>query len=161
MSFQSISNLNGAIASLAGWEQKMPCKFFEIKMSKFRKTMKQKGLISNSFSKSAAASAQVFERAIQKETRAFQQLKASVDPAYAAQRRYEAAVRQVEAAVRMGAVSQKDANAVLAQAKAAHLGAATAATTRAARGRGPPRSVARGRACRARQPPGCSTTPSP
>lgn len=90
----------------------------------------------NSLTKSAAASAQVFERAIQKETRAFQQLKASVDPAYAAQRRYEAAVRQVEAAVRMGAVSQKEANAVLAQAKAAHLGAATAATTAAAQATG-------------------------
>ena len=90
----------------------------------------------NSLSKSAAASAQVFERAIQKEARGFDQLKASVDPAYAAQRRYEVAVRQVEAAVRMGAVSQKDANAVLAQAKAAHLGAATAATTAAAQASG-------------------------
>ncbi|WP_136440297.1 hypothetical protein [Pacificoceanicola onchidii] len=89
------------------------------------------GRVANSFAKSAEASAQVFERAIQKETRAFQRLKASVDPAYAAQRRYEAAVRQVEAAVRMGAVSQKEANAVLEQARAAHLGAGLAATAAA------------------------------
>lgn len=85
-----------------------------------------------SLTKSAAASAQVFEKAIDKETRAFQQLKASVDPAYAAQRRYEAAVRQVQAAVRMGAVSQKDANAVLELARAKNLGAAGAASTYAA-----------------------------
>ena len=101
-----------------------------------RKFNEANGRSGQALTKSAAASAQVFERAIQKETRAFQQLKASVDPAYAAQRRYEAAVRQVEAAVRMGAVSQKEANAVLAQAKAAHLGAATAATTAAAQATG-------------------------
>lgn len=101
-----------------------------------RKFNEANGRSGQALTKSAAASAQVFERAIQKESRAFQQLKASVDPAYAAQRRYEAAVRQVEAAVRMGAVSQKEANAVLAQAKAAHLGAATAATTAAAQATG-------------------------
>ncbi|PIE15178.1 MAG: hypothetical protein CSA68_07460 [Rhodobacterales bacterium] len=101
-----------------------------------RKFNEANGRGGQALTKSAAASAQVFERAIQKETRAFQQLKASVDPAYAAQRRYEAAVRQVETAVRMGAVSQKEANAVLAQAKAAHLGAAAAATTAAARATG-------------------------
>jgi hypothetical protein len=86
--------------------------------------------------KSARDSAAIFEKEIHKEAQAFQQLKASVDPAYAAQRRYEAAVRRVEAAVRMGAVSQSDANAVLAQAKAAHLGAASAATAAAAQATG-------------------------
>ncbi|SFQ52513.1 phage tail length tape measure family protein [Donghicola eburneus] len=96
-----------------------------------RKFNEANGRSGQALTKSAAASAQVFERAIQKETRAFQQLKASVDPAYAAQRRYEAAVRQVEAAVRMGAVSQKEANAVLQQARAAHLGLASAATASA------------------------------
>lgn len=101
-----------------------------------RKFNEANGRSGQALTKSAAASAQVFERAIQKETRAFQQLKASVDPAYAAQRRYEAAVRQVEAAVRMGAVSQKEANAVLAQAKAAHLGAATAVSAATARSAG-------------------------
>lgn len=101
-----------------------------------RKFNEANGRSSQALTKSAAASAQVFEKAIQKEARAFEQLKASVDPAYAAQRRYEAAVRQVEAAVRMGAVSQSDANAVLAQAKAAHLGAASAATAAAAQATG-------------------------
>ncbi|WP_127111981.1 hypothetical protein [Shimia sediminis] len=101
-----------------------------------RKFNEANGRSGQALTKSAAASAQVFERAIQKETRAFQQLKASVDPAYAAQRRYEAAVRQVEAAVRMGAVSQKEANAVLAQAKVAHLGVASAVTAASARSAG-------------------------
>lgn len=97
-----------------------------------RKFNEANGRSGQALTKSAAASAQVFERAIQKETRAFQQLKASVDPAYAAQRRYEAAVRQVESAVRMGAISQKDANAVLELSRAKHLGAAGAARTHAA-----------------------------
>lgn len=97
-----------------------------------RKFNQANGRSGQALTKSAAASAQVFERAIQKETRAFQQLKASVDPAYAAQRRYEAAVRQVESAVRMGAISQKDANAVLELSRAKHLGAAGAARTHAA-----------------------------
>lgn len=101
-----------------------------------RKFNEANGRSGQALTKSAAASAQVFERATQKEVRAFQQLKASVDPAYAAQRRYESAVRQVEVAVRMGAVSQREANAVLAQAKAAHMGAATAATAAAVRAKG-------------------------
>ena len=53
MSFQSISDLNGAIASLADWGQEISCEFFEIKMEKFRKSMKHKGLSSNPCSKSA------------------------------------------------------------------------------------------------------------
>ena len=53
VSFQSISDLNGAIASLADWGQKISCEFFEIKMKKFRKIMKHKGLVSNPYSKSA------------------------------------------------------------------------------------------------------------
>ena len=53
MNFQSISDLNGAIASLADWGQKKSCEFFEIEMKKFRKSMKHKGLVSNSCSKSA------------------------------------------------------------------------------------------------------------
>ena len=42
MSFQSISDLNGAIASLSDWDQKISCEFFEIKMKTFRKSMKHK-----------------------------------------------------------------------------------------------------------------------
>ena len=53
VSFQSISDLNGAIASLADWGNKISCEFFEIKLKKFRKSMKHKGLVSNPCSKSA------------------------------------------------------------------------------------------------------------
>ena len=42
MSHQSISDLNGAIASLADWDQQISCEFFEIKMKTFRKSMKHK-----------------------------------------------------------------------------------------------------------------------
>ena len=34
VSYQSISDLNGAIASLAEWGQKISCEFFEIKVKK-------------------------------------------------------------------------------------------------------------------------------
>ena len=54
MSFQSISDLNGAIASLADWNQNISCEFFDIKMKKVRKSMKHKGLVSNPCSKSAS-----------------------------------------------------------------------------------------------------------
>ena len=53
VSFQSISDLSGAIASLADWGQKISCAFSEIKMEKFRKSIKHKGLVSNPCSKSA------------------------------------------------------------------------------------------------------------
>ena len=53
MNFQSISDLNSAIASLADWGQKISFEFFEIKLKKFRKSIKHKGLVSNSCSKSA------------------------------------------------------------------------------------------------------------
>ena len=53
VSFQSISDLNGAIASLADWGQKISCEFFEIKMKKVRKSLEHKGLASNPYSKSA------------------------------------------------------------------------------------------------------------
>ena len=53
MSHQSISDLNGAIASLVDWGKKISCEFFEIKVKKFRKIMKYKGLVSNPSSKSA------------------------------------------------------------------------------------------------------------
>ena len=53
MSFQSISDLNSAIASLADWGHKISWEFFEMKMKKFRKCMKHKGSISNPCSKSA------------------------------------------------------------------------------------------------------------
>ena len=54
MSFQPISDLNGAIACLADWVQKISREFFEIKMKKFRKSMEHKGLVSNSCSNSAS-----------------------------------------------------------------------------------------------------------
>ena len=43
MSFQSISDLNGAIAYLDLCGQTFSCEFFEIKMGKFCKSMKHKG----------------------------------------------------------------------------------------------------------------------
>ncbi|EBA08951.1 hypothetical protein [Sagittula stellata] len=66
-------------------------------------------------SKSAARSAEVFERRIRAEERSFRALKASVDPAYAAQIRYAGAEAQVARAVALGVVSKREAAQVLKQ----------------------------------------------
>jgi hypothetical protein len=68
--------------------------------------------------KSAAESASVFEQALRDEERAFDELRASVDPTYAATRRYEAAVEAATRAVRQGAATQEQANLVIQQARA-------------------------------------------
>lgn len=69
----------------------------------------------NTSSKSAAKSAEVFERRIRAEERSFRALKASVDPAYAAQVRYASAEAQVARAVQLGVVSKREAAQVLKQ----------------------------------------------
>jgi hypothetical protein len=76
--------------------------------------------------KSAEKSAKVFEQAIAREERSFRALKASVDPAYAAQIRFDRVQTQVNNAVRMGVVSQKEAAQVMAQftARTRAMGAA-------------------------------------
>lgn len=52
--------------------------------------------------------------------RAFQQLKASIDPAYAAQIKYDASVKQVQRATTLGIVSKEEEKRVLAQLAAQH-----------------------------------------
>jgi hypothetical protein len=64
--------------------------------------------------KSAQQSAQVFERTLKREEQAFRRLKASVDPAYAAQQRYARIEAQVNAAVRRGIVDKREAARVMA-----------------------------------------------
>lgn len=76
----------------------------------------------------AADSARAFEAALQQQ-RGIQQLQASLDPAYAATMRYESAVEQVQAAVMSGAITQQQANQVLALAEARYRGAGAAAAT--------------------------------
>ncbi len=68
--------------------------------------------------KSAVDSANAFEDALREEERAFDQLRSSIDPAYAATRRYEAAVEAATRAVKMGAATQEQANLVIQQARA-------------------------------------------
>ena len=62
--------------------------------------------------KSAERSAEVFARAIAEEERQFNQLRASVDPAFAATKRFEQAQEQAARAVKAGVVSQREADAV-------------------------------------------------
>ena len=66
----------------------------------------------------AEKSARVFERALAEEKKSFDQLRASVDPAHAAMRRFEQVREQANRAVFQGVATQKQANAVIAQAEA-------------------------------------------
>ncbi|QQA43959.1 peptidoglycan-binding domain-containing protein [Pelagovum pacificum] len=65
-------------------------------------------------SASADQIADTFTRGVRDQSRAFNELRASLDPAYSVQRRYERQVEQVNRAVRAGAVDQRRAAAVLA-----------------------------------------------
>ncbi|MBW4984139.1 hypothetical protein KZZ07_16470 [Mameliella sp. CS4] len=76
--------------------------------------------------KSAETSAKAFERMLDAEERQFKALKASIDPAYAAQMRFERAQAQVNRAVKLGITSQQDAAQVLAGLEARSRGAASA-----------------------------------
>ncbi|WP_406720721.1 hypothetical protein RPE78_12345 [Thioclava litoralis] len=62
-----------------------------------------------------------------KAARSFDQLRASIDPAFAASQRYADIQRQVAGFVESGVASQRAANQVLEQAAAKYLGVATAA----------------------------------
>ncbi|WP_210526388.1 hypothetical protein [Rubellimicrobium arenae] len=75
---------------------------------------------------SAAESARAFAQAMDAGDEV-SRLRASLDPLYAATKRYEAEVEAVRRAVNLGAVSQKDANAVLGLAKQRFDTAASAA----------------------------------
>lgn len=79
----------------------------------------------------AAASAAAFEEAA-REAAAVDRLRASLDPAYAATRRFEESQETLARAVAIGATTQGEANRVLAQAKDRLL-AAGGATDQAAR----------------------------
>ena len=68
--------------------------------------------------KNAAASAAVFEAAIEAEAAAFQQLRAQLDPTVAAQQRLAQQTEVVRRAVQMGAVTQAEATRTLSQAQA-------------------------------------------
>jgi hypothetical protein len=78
--------------------------------------------------KSAEASANVFTTAIDREERAFTELRAQLDPTFAATRRYEQAVEAANRAVASGVATQDEATAVIARAKAQYIDAGTEAT---------------------------------
>ncbi|GGF43674.1 hypothetical protein SAMN05216376_105185 [Mameliella alba] len=76
--------------------------------------------------KSAEKSAKAFERMLDAEERQFKALKASIDPAYAAQMRFERAQAQVNRAVKLGVTSQQEAAEVLRGLETRSRSAATA-----------------------------------
>ena len=78
-----------------------------------------KGL--ESFKKSAESSAKVFERAFAGSEKAIDGLRRSIDPVYAASKRYEAAVETLNSALKMGTIQQGEYNRLLDQASAAML----------------------------------------
>lgn len=77
----------------------------------------------------AERSWKTFEKAIERSDKGLQQLRSSLDPTYAAMKRYEQAQKQVAQALAYNTISQKEANQILAQARSAY-GIATAETKR-------------------------------
>ena len=69
-------------------------------------------------SRSAEQSAESLSSALDQEAAAFNRVRTSLDPLFAAQQRYEAEQEQINRAVRFGVVTQEEANRVLAQSAA-------------------------------------------
>lgn len=72
--------------------------------------------------RAAAAEQALFDMA--QADAAFDSLRSSLDPLYAASMRYESAIEQTNAALRAGVITQGEANRVMALAEAQHLGLA-------------------------------------
>ena len=78
---------------------------------------------------SASQSAADWAAELNREAAAFDNLRASIDPAFASAKRFEAVQEQVNAAVRSGIVSQTEAAHVMGMARAKYLGVGDAAAT--------------------------------
>jgi hypothetical protein len=81
------------------------------------------------FQKSAESSAKVFERAFAQSEKSIDSLRRSIDPVYAASKRYEAAVETLDAALKQGTISQAAHTRMLDQASAAYLRSQGAASS--------------------------------
>lgn len=80
------------------------------------------------FTKSAEASAKVFERAFAQNERSVDRLRRAIDPVYAASKKYESAVNTLDKALKQGGISQATHTRLIEQANAAYLRAGTGAT---------------------------------
>lgn len=74
----------------------------------------------------ASASAKAWAGQLDRQSKSFDRLRASVDPLYASTKQYEAALQQADDAVRAGIVSQAEANRVVGLAADQYLGSKTA-----------------------------------
>ncbi|WWT39538.1 NAD-dependent DNA ligase [Microcystis phage Mae-JY02] len=92
----------------------------------FQREMNRLTGVTNEFSKSARDSAAAFE-AFDKARGQVENLRASIDPLYAASKRYEAALRQLDSALEMGAISAREHGQMMDQLAAAYLRADNAA----------------------------------
>ncbi|MFV1530617.1 hypothetical protein [Phaeobacter sp. JH209A] len=79
-----------------------------------------------------SASAREWAAELNRNAQSFDNLRASLDPVFAASKRYEAVVEQVENAVQSGVTSQSTANRVLDQAAQKYLGLGSVAEQAAA-----------------------------
>lgn len=91
--------------------------------------------------KKAEKSAKVFAREIDRSGREFRRLEASLDPAVAALRDYERAQKTAANAVRLGAATQDQANAVIAQARARYESVTNSFVRQSARAAGSSRGM--------------------
>lgn len=85
------------------------------------------GRLAGGLADSMARASDKVRQAVGGQARSFEELRASVDPAYAAQQRYAQIQRDVAAMVASGEASQRSANIVLQQAAVRYMGVETAA----------------------------------
>lgn len=77
--------------------------------------------ISDEF-KDAASSAEVFEASLNEQRIAFENLRASIDPVYAASMKYADAIDQIAIAQQLGVISAREADAAFRMAETRYLG---------------------------------------
>ena len=83
------------------------------------------------FNKANPQSAKQIERFVSDQARAYDRLAQRIDPAVRATRQYETVQDQLKIAVQAGAITQREANTLLGQAKVKQLAAASAANINA------------------------------
>ncbi|MFC3180450.1 hypothetical protein [Cypionkella sinensis] len=100
--------------------------------SQFESGARATGKIAGGMAETMVRASERITQSVAGQARSFDQLRSSVDPAYASAQSYAAVQRQLAGMVELGTVSQRAANIVLEQAAAKYMGVETAAQ-RAAR----------------------------
>ena len=95
--------------------------------TQFETGARASGKIAGSMADTMVRAGDRVRQSVAGQAKSFDDLRASVDPAFASQQGYAALQRQLAAMVEIGAASQRAANIVLEQAASKYMGVETAA----------------------------------